>query len=72
MENIKEDERELSANEDERELSATEILRNLKETDPDVRTLINDIMMDERKVMYNKRRPKIHVDINNHIQRLIR
>jgi len=63
MENIKED---------QRELSATEILINLKETDPDVRTLISEIMRDERKVMYNKRRPKIHVDINNHIQRLIR
>ena len=63
MENIKED---------EKELSASEILRNLKNTDPDVRTLLSEIMFEERKVMYNERRPNIHKSINNHIQRLIK
>ena len=58
--------------EDEKELSASEILRNLKSTAPDVRTLLNEIMFEERKVMYNKRRPNIHKSINNHIQRLIK
>ncbi len=58
--------------EEEKGLSATEILRKLKSTDPDVRTLLSEIMFEERKVMYNKRRPNIHKSINNHIQRLIK
>ena len=58
--------------EEEKGLSATEILRKLKSTDPDVRTLLSEIMFEERKVMYNKRRPKIHETLYKRIEELVK
>ena len=56
----------------EENLSSQQILKNLREEDVVCHTIIREILSEERKVMYNKRRPNIHKSINNHIQRLIK
>ena len=54
------------------ESPAYKILSDLKVSDPICRELITEIMDEERKVMYNKVRPKIHSSISKAIKRLIK
>ena len=55
----------------EENLSSQQILKNLKEEDVVCHTIIREVLSEERKVMYNKRRPKIHDTLYKRIEELV-
>ena len=54
----------------EENLSSQQILKNLREEDEVCHTIIRDVLAEERRVMYNKRRPNIHENICRHVRRI--
>lgn len=56
----------------EEKISSQQILKNLKDEDPVCRNLLTDVLAEERKVMYNKRRPRIHETLYNTVKAIVR
>ena len=56
----------------EENLSSQQILKNLREEDEVCHTIIRDVLAEERLVMYNKRRPKIHEILYKRIEELVK
>ena len=56
----------------EENLSSQQILQNLREEDEVCHTIIRDVLAEERLVMYNKRRPKIHETLYKRIEELVK
>ena len=56
----------------EENLSSQQILKNLREEDVVCHTIIREVLSEERKVMYNKRRPRIHETLYKTIKELVK
>jgi len=56
----------------EEKISSQKILTNLRNEDEVCHRIIRDVLAEERKVMYNKRRPKIHETLYKTIKELVR